>query len=440
MAPSPPLPPSLSRSPFRRSTPEFLDALLSEAIARRASDLHLEPRDPEGGGATRWGVRLRVDGILRPLDGLLSAESAPLVLSRIKILAGLDIAIRRRPQDGGFTHLHAGRPLRIRVSALPVEGGEKMVLRILDPEHRPGSLDALGFTPHDLERVRGLLRGGRGVVLVVGPTGSGKSSTLAAALMEMNRTERSVVTLEDPVEVRVPGVQHLQLAPASGLTLPVAFRAVLRQDPDVILVGEIRDRETAEIAMAAAMTGHLVLSTLHASDAVGAIPRLLHMGVPPHLVAGGLSGVVAQRLLRTPCGSCRGAAPVGCEECEGGYRGRVGVFEVLVVGDALREAVVRDVGTPRLRELATRGGMRGMAEDARRKASEGRTTPHEIARVLHRDPGGVPPCSACGASPPEGALGCPGCGRALHPVCAPCGQVLDPSWRWCPGCRRPIVP
>lgn len=418
--------------PSPGSAPRLLETLLGEAIARRASDLHVEPSE-EG----TWGVRVRVDGVLRPLEGQFNPASAPLVVSRIKILAGLDIAVRRRPQDGGFTHDHGGRLLRIRVSTLPVEGGEKAVLRILDPASRPEGLDGLGFTSGDLARFRAMLRRGRGVILAVGPTGSGKSSTLVAALGDVDRERMSVVTLEDPVEVRIPHVQQVQLAPAAGLTLPAAFRSVLRQDPDVILVGEIRDRETAEIAMAAAMTGHLVLSSLHAADAASAIPRLLHMGVPAHLVSGGLAGVIAQRLLRRRCLDCGGAA-AGCASCTEGYRGRIGIFEVLVMGDALREAIARGDGTPQIRALARASGMRRLSEDARRKAAEGHSTLHEVARVLHRDPGAAPPCPACGTDPPEDALGCPGCGASLRPVCAPCGVALEPNWRWCPHCRRQV--
>jgi type II secretory ATPase GspE/PulE/Tfp pilus assembly ATPase PilB-like protein len=418
----------------RSSPPAQLDGLLADAIRQGGSDIHLEP-DPEG----NWSVRLRVDGLLRPLDGYLAAGAGPLVLSRLKVLAGLDIAIRRRPQDGGFTHEAEGRSLRIRVSTLPVEGGEKAVLRILDPTSRPEGLDHLGFSPEDLGRVRGLIRGGRGVILTTGPTGSGKSSTLVAALGEVDTRGLNVVTLEDPVEYRIPRVQQVQLAPGSGLTFPVALRAVLRQDPDVIMVGEIRDRETAEIAMSAAITGHLVLSSLHTSDAVGAIPRLLHMGVPPHLVAGGLAGVVGQRLLRRRCPAC-GGTPIGCDRCVGGYRGRIGAFEVLVPGEALRDAILRSEGTPQLRALARRGGMRFMAEDARQKAAEGHTTLHEVSRVLHRDPGAAPPCPACGLDPPEGAISCPGCAAALVRVCTPCSLPLAPTWQWCPRCRRRAPP
>jgi general secretion pathway protein E len=274
------------------------------------------------------------------------------------------------------------------------------------------------------------------VILAAGPTGSGKSSTLYGALQEVDRRALNVVTLEDPVEYRLPGVNQVQVEPRAGLTFPAALRSVLRQDPDVVMVGEIRDRETAEIAMAAAVTGHLVLSTIHTNDAPGAITRLLNMGVPPYLVAGGLAGVVAQRLVRRVCPACRGRSGEGCERCRGGYAGRTGVFQVLVMTDALRDEVVREAGTATLRRLAEEAGMASLVDDARRKVAEGVTTPHEVGRVLQSDPGSALPCKGCGGDVPAGALACPGCGRVRVPRCA-CAQTLQPGWRYCPWCLRP---
>jgi len=283
--------------------------------------------------------------------------------------------------------------------------------------------------------VRALLDAGQGAILAAGPTGSGKSTTLFAALSEVDREHRNVVTLEDPVEYRLPGANQIQVDPRAGLGFAAALRAVLRQDPDVVMVGEIRDRETAEIAMAAAVTGHLVLSTIHTTDAPGAMTRLLNMGVPPYLVAGGLSGVVAQRLIRRACRSCRGR---GCRECDEGHRGRAGVFQVLAVSDALRDEVTREASTARLRRLAREGGMRTLADDARRSLAEGTTSPHEILRVLHTDPGASVPCKACGHDVPTGALACPACGRVRAKICA-CGSTLERGWRFCPWCVRPAT-
>jgi type IV pilus assembly protein PilB len=408
----------------------LVDRLLREAMGLGASDLHVEPTD------AGLEVRARVDGILRPM-ALLPPGDQALVLSRIKVMAGMDISVRRRPQDGGFRIREGERRLSVRVSTLPVEGGEKGVLRILDPDQVPSGLEDLGFASDDLQRLRALIRLGRGVVLAAGPTGSGKSSTLFGALGEVDRARQNVVTLEDPIEYRVRGVNQVQVHPRAGLTFPSALRAVLRQDPDVIMVGEIRDRETAEIAMAAAVTGHLVLSTLHTTDAPGGITRLLQMGVAPHLVAGGLAGIVAQRLVRIRCSRCGGQSR-GCTECHEGYRGRTGVFELLVMSEHLRDEVMRGADTEVLRRVAREGGMGSMAADARRKVAEGITTPHEVARVLHRDPGSRPPCRRCGGELPGWARGCPACGEAADPECR-CGTRLQKDWRFCPACLRPAL-
>jgi type II secretory ATPase GspE/PulE/Tfp pilus assembly ATPase PilB-like protein len=411
------------------STPvvRLLDRLLREAIRSGASDLHVEQ------GEAEVVIRVRIDGVLRRVTGIEGGLRLAL-LSRIKVLAGLDIAVRRRPQDGGFPFLEGGRRLSIRVSTLPVEGWEKAVLRILDPSSVPKGLEALGLAGSDLIQLRNLIRGGRGVVLAAGPTGSGKSSTLFGALGEVDREGLNVVTLEDPIEYRMGGVNQVQVSPQAGLTFPAALRSVLRQDPDVIMVGEIRDGETAEIAMAAAVTGHLVLSTLHTNDAPGALTRLLQMGVPAHLVAAGLAGVVAQRLVRIRCAACGGQGS-GCDQCLDGYRGRTGVFEILVMNDAPREEVVRGGGTEMYRRLARDHGMGSMPGDARRKVAEGLTTPHEVARVLQRDPGALPPCRSCGEELPSGARGCPLCGRLIHAECR-CGTPLRTGWRYCPSCLR----
>ncbi len=405
-----------------------VEALLRRAVEGRASDLHVE-QEREG-----LVIRERVDGVLRRV-ARLPQEHRLALLSRIKVMAGMDISVRRRPQDGGFPFRHGGRSLSVRVSTLPVEGGEKAVLRLLDPDAVPSTLANLGLGDRDLARLRGMIQAGRGVVLTAGPTGSGKSSTLFGALGELDREALNVVTLEDPIEYRVEGVNQVQVNPRAGLTFPAALRSVLRQDPDVIMVGEIRDRETAEIAMAAAMTGHLVLSTVHTIDAPGAVTRLLQMGVAPHLVAGGLSGVVAQRLLRRACGRCGGRDP-GCDHCHDGYRGRVGVFQVLTMDEALREEVLDGASTRELRRRAEQAGMGSMADDARRKVAEGITTPHEVSRVLSRDPGAAPPCRWCGGAIPEDGIGCPGCGRPSVSLCT-CGAPVREEWRFCPRCLRP---
>lgn len=410
-----------------RSAPvvRLVNTILSEAASRRASDIHIE----ETGSDVR--VRYRVDGVLRrALD--LPAASRRAVLSRVKVMAGMDISVRRRAQDGRIALPHQSRILTLRVSTLPVNGGEKAVVRILDPDAAPTSLEALGLAGRDLRRIRRLLTAQVGVLLAAGPTGSGKSTSLFAALSEVDRETQNVVTLEDPVEYRLPGANQVQVDRRAGLGFADALRAVLRQDPDVVMIGEIRDRETAEIAMAAAITGHLVLSTIHTTDAPGAVTRLLNMGVPPFLVAGGLAGVVAQRLVRRLCHECRGA---GCDLCGDGYRGRTGVFQVLAVTDALRDEIAAEANTSRVRALARAAGMASLADDARRAVAEGLTTPHEISRVLHADPSTAFPCRACGYGVPLNALACPSCGVPRKRVCA-CGATLERGWRFCPWCVR----
>ena len=409
----------------------LVDHILQHAAALGASDIHLEPF------AGRVLIRYRVDGVLRrsftlPGSGLAS------ITSRIKVMSGMDISVKRKPQDGGFTVEHAAGSLRIRASALPVAGGEKIVLRLLDPLQVPRNLDALGLSERDTTLVRRLGQAGQGVVLAAGPTGSGKSSSLFAALAELNREGINVVTLEDPMEYTIPGINQVQVNPLAGLTFPVGLRSILRQDPDVVMVGEIRDRETAEIAMGAAVTGHLVLSTIHATDAPGAITRLLHMGVPPHLVAGGLSGVVAQRLVRTFCRSCRGRNPEACSQCVDGYSGRTGVFQVLAINDSIRDQIMRGASASDLGRLAAESGMASLTEDVSRKVAEGLTSPHEAARVIRSDVGSVAPCGHCGGEVPWDALGCPHCGRVARRLCS-CGAIVRRRWRFCAACLRPAA-
>ena len=409
----------------------LVDHILHHAAALGASDIHLEPF------AGRVLIRYRIDGVLRRFLTLPGSGMAS-ITSRIKVMSGMDISVKRKPQDGGLAIEHAAGSLRIRASALPVAGGEKIVLRLLDPLQVPRNLDALGFSERDASVVRRLGQAGQGVILAAGPTGSGKSSSLFAALAELNQEGLNVVTVEDPMEYQLPGINQVQVSPLAGLTFPVALRAILRQDPDVVMVGEIRDRETAEIAMAAAVTGHLVLSTIHAIDAPGAITRLLHMGVPPHLVAGGLSAVVAQRLVRTFCRFCRGRNPEACTRCEDGYSGRTGVFQVLAMNDAIRDQIMRGASASELGRLASESGMASLTEDVSRKVAEGVTSPHEAARVIQSDVGSVAPCPDCGGEVPWDAMGCPHCGRVARRLCT-CGAVVRRRWRFCAACLRPAA-
>ena len=408
----------------------IVDHLLSRAMDRRASDIHIETT------GTGSRVRLRVDGVLATAIELPPGTHQA-VISRIKIMAGLDISVRRRPQDGGFTVHRRDTELTVRVSTIPTQGGEKAVLRLLDPGDAPRDLSSLGLSPHDLQRLRRLLDRRQGVLLAAGPTGSGKTTTLSGAVAELAAGNINIVTLEDPVEYRFPGVAQMEIDRKAGVGFPAGLRAILRQDPDVILVGEVRDRETAEIAMSAAVTGHLVLTTIHTLDAPSAIVRLIEMGVPPFLVAGGLSGVVAQRLVRRLCSRCDGRGG-DCSVCKDGYRGRCGVFEVLVVDDEIRTAVTSGASITALRTLARRSGTRSLGRDAMRQVAERVTTPHEAGRILALTRGTGVRCANCDAAMPPAATGCPGCGRPRRNIC-PCGKPLERRWRYCPACLRPVA-
>ncbi len=411
---------------------QIVDRVIAKAIRDRASDIHIEAL-PDGSR-----VRMRVDGRL-VRAGELPANAHAAAISRVKIMAGLDISVRRRPQDGGFTVRREKRQLTVRVSTLPTQDGEKAVLRLLDPGDAPPDLSSLGLSPRDLGRVRQILERRQGVLIAAGPTGSGKTTTLSGAVAELLASEINIVTLEDPVEYRFPGVAQVQIDRRAGVDFPSGLRAILRQDPDVILVGEIRDRETAEIAMSAAVTGHLVLSTIHTVDAPSAVVRLIEMGVPPFLVAGGLAGVVAQRLVRRLCSRCWGRGGNDCRSCKDGYRGRSGVFEVLLVDDEIRTAISAGAPIAKVRTLGRRNGMGSMARDALRQVAQGVTSPHEAGDVIALSRGSAARCGHCKAELPPDAAGCPMCGRARINLCA-CGETLDKGWRFCPNCLRGATP
>ncbi|MFN8542628.1 MAG: ATPase, T2SS/T4P/T4SS family [Candidatus Binatia bacterium] len=355
----------------------LVHALLCQAAKDGASDVHVEPHE------RRLVVRFRIDGILH--DVLAPpARWLPAIASRIKIMARLDIAERRLPQDGRIRMRVGGRDVDVRVSLVPTAFGERIVLRLLDRAQTLHDLATLGLAPDvavGLERLLGLAHG---IVLVTGPTGSGKTTTLYAALRRLLTGERNILTIEDPVEYQLDGVGQMQVHPRIGLTFAAGLRAVLRQDPDVILVGEIRDRETVEIAMQAALTGHLVFSTLHTNDAASAVTRLLDMGVEPYLIASSVAGIVAQRLVRRLCTACAG---LGCPACrQTGLRGRTGIYELLRMDDALRALVMTRADATTIRRHATEAGMRPLLEDGLAKARAGVTTEAEVLRVT-RDAG-----------------------------------------------------
>jgi len=382
----------------------FVNSMLTQASQRRASDIHLEPFEKE------MLVRFRIDGVL--YDMLHPPRKAHAgIVSRIKVMANLDIAEKRLPQDGRFRVRIAGRDVDVRVSTLPTVFGERVVMRLLETTSGVLSLEQVGLDTGLLPRVKSLTDRPHGIFLVTGPTGSGKTTTLYAALSRLNTHEKNIITVEDPVEYQLDGVGQIQVNAKIELTFANGLRSILRQDPDIIMVGEIRDAETAEIAVQAALTGHLVFSTLHTNDAAGALTRLVEMGVAPFLAASAIIGILAQRLVRRLCPECREAftadktlldelgladqveagaqfyRPRGCDACQQlGYRGRTGLFELLVPDDALRALVLDNKDAASIEAAAVKRGMRTLLASGLAKALAGETSLEEVVRVT-RDEG-----------------------------------------------------
>jgi general secretion pathway protein E len=380
----------------------MINALLLQALRDRASDLHFEPYE------ARAVVRFRIDGMLRDIVEPPRALHGALV-SRLKIMAGLDIAEKRLPQDGRIALKLGDRQVDVRVSTLPTGAGERVVLRLLDQEAARLDLSTLGMSRETLRAIDRLILEPHGILLVTGPTGSGKTTTLYAALSRLPRGSANMMTVEDPVEYALDGVAQTQVNPRIDLTFARALRAILRQDPDVIMIGEIRDLETAQIAVQASLTGHLVLATLHTNDAASAITRLADMGVEPYLLASSLLGVLAQRLVRTLCEQCRTASEpsegerkllddldlhasqrvwqaTGCATCnETGFAGRTGIYELLQIDDVLRRLIHDGAGELALRDAALRGGMRRLRQDGARLVADGSTSLAELTRVTREE-------------------------------------------------------
>ena len=359
----------------------MLNALLTQAARDGASDIHIEPYERSS------SVRFRVDGTLREVVQPNRALHAALI-SRLKIMAELDIAEKRLPQDGRISLRIGGRAIDVRVSTLPSAHGERAVLRLLDKTEARYSLSGLGMSGEVLKRFKKLVHQPNGIVLVTGPTGSGKSTTLYAALQTIDTSTTNVLTVEDPIEYELPGIGQTQVNAKIDLTFATALRAILRQDPDVIMIGEIRDYETAQIAIQASLTGHLVLATLHTNDAPSAVTRLTDMGVEPFLLSSSLLGVLAQRLVRKLCPACKvsdGAGrwrPVGCTQCsQTGYKGRTGIYELMVADAAVRARIHSRASEAELLQAAQTAGLRSMREDGERLVAEGVTSPEEVLRV-----------------------------------------------------------
>ena len=381
----------------------LVQTIIAEAIRRRASDIHLEPL------ARVFRVRYRIDGVLLEASAP-PKRLQPAIISRLKIMANISIAEKRLPQDGRIQVASAGRALDLRVSSLPTTHGESIVMRVLDQEGLKLGLPELGFWPDDQREFERLIAAPDGMVLVTGPTGSGKTTTLYACLHQLNQSARKIITVEDPVEYQLSGINQVPVNAAIGMTFAAALRAMLRQAPNIVMVGEIRDRETAEIAINASLTGHLVFSTLHTNDATSAVTRLADIGAKPFLVAAGLRASMAQRLVRRNCPRCRTAyAPsphelkalnlpvsdleratfmrgVGCDSCHGtGFHGRIGIFEIFLVNDRIRAVISSCASASRVRQQARSDGLRTMREDGIRKVLAGHTTIGEVIAVTVAD-------------------------------------------------------
>lgn len=361
---------------------KIINLLLTEAVENRASDIHIEP------SKDFVIVRFRIDGVLMERTRLSPWVQGP-ITSRIKILARLNIAEKRLPQDGGFRSRIAGRDIDMRVSTLPVSIGEKTVIRILDQSHTTALLEDLGLSEKDYARMQILIQRKKGIILVTGPTGSGKTTTLYAMINRIRSGMINIVTVEDPVEYNIQGINQVQVRSDIGLSFARCLRAILRQDPDVILVGEIRDEETAEIAFRAAMTGHLVLSTLHTNDAVSTITRLVDIGIPRYIIASTVIGIISQRLVRRLCPACKktgdnnACLPQGCYPCNRtGYHGRTGVFEIFTITPGIREIIVSGGQEGAIRDAVAGQGIDNLLDDAFDKVKKGVTTLEEVYRVV----------------------------------------------------------
>ena len=431
---------------------KIVDSIIIHGVENKASDIHLEPQE-------KWvKVRMRVDGLMREAMQLPKWVQGA-VNSRIKLMAKMDIVERRISQDGRIKVRLGDKYLDLRISTLPTQYGEKVVMRILDPKAAMISLDSIGLSNQSMESVMDMITRPQGVILVTGPTGCGKTSTLYAMIERIKREEINIITIEDPIEYELKGVNQVQVNEKTGLSFSYTLRSVLRQDPDVILVGEMRDSETALIAFQASITGHLVFSTLHTNDAVSTVIRLKNLGLPSYLIASSLNGIIAQRLVRKICLQCKEAYDPpeeelkrlglslekqrlyrgkGCKNCGGtGFAGRTGIFEILNVNNKIRDLIAQDAPEQEITKAAVESGMISMYMDGLKKVLAGLTTIDELNRVVYfsseeKDLWGICPTCLQPISPESET--CPHCQRLIVDSCTSCGKKREPGWIICPYC------
>jgi type IV pilus assembly protein PilB len=440
-------------SPFVK----MVDLIIKNAIKKGASDVHIEAQE------NQVRVRNRVDGVLQ--DSIkLPKWTQPIIISRIKVLGGMDISERRLPQDGRIKVRAKNVSVDLRVSTLPTYYGEKAVIRILNKEEAFLSMDDLGFSKKSLITIRNFINQPQGMVLITGPTGSGKTSTLYGCMREVRSDEVNIITVEDPVEYEMAGINQVQINEKVGLTFPFVLRSILRQDPNVIMIGEIRDADTAEIALQSSLTGHLVLSTLHTNDAPSAITRLIDIGMPPYMIASSIIGVIAQRLVRKICPECKEEyipnpellgrlgldkkelpfkfyQGAGCPRCGTlGFKGRTVIDEVMIMGRQIRELIQSNSSADQLREAAMATGMTTLGISGLKKIEMGITTIGEVLKAVQQKEELTSICPHCGKGVSLDFKDCPYCKKPLVPTCDVCGRIVQPEWVVCPHCRHDLKP
>lgn len=443
----------LKDSPFVK----MVDLIIKNAIKKGASDVHIEAQE------NQVRVRNRVDGVLQ--DSIrLPKWTQPIIISRIKVLGGMDISEKRLPQDGRIKVRSRNVSVDLRVSTLPTYYGEKAVIRILNKQQSFLSLEQLGFSDRSLETLDSIISQPQGMLLITGPTGSGKTSTLYACMQEIKSDEKNIVTVEDPVEYELGGINQVQINEKVGLTFPFVLRSILRQDPNVIMVGEIRDVDTAEISLQASLTGHLVLSTLHTNDAPSAVARLIDIGVPAYMISSSIIGIVAQRLVRVICPDCKEEyipptdllgrigldkktlpfkfyKGAGCAKCgNAGFRGRTVIEEVLVMSRKIRELIQNGASVDQIREAAMATGMTTLGNSGLKKIEMGITTIDEVLKAVQQKEELTTICPHCRRGVSLDFKDCPYCKKPLVPTCNSCGRIVQPEWVVCPYCRNDLKP